>query len=123
MTELITRSLVGERGLAVHEQLANDLVIYNGNPLAKRGGGAVVQVRAKEIMVAGKKVTLDPYQLIRMIKQVTQTIGEYKGQNNPYALYVVKGMRKIRCDMVSDLEHNFRINWQVGDDGTSVFYM
>lgn len=119
--ELMTRSL--DTGLAVREQPANDIAIYNGNPLSKRGGGAIVQVRSKEVMVAGKKINLDPYQLIRMIKQVTQTIGEYKGQDNPYALYVVKGMRKIRADMVSDLEHNFRIHWQVGDDGTSVFFM
>jgi len=86
--------------------------------------GAVVQVREKSVKIDGKVYKIDPQHLIRMIKQVTQTIGEYKNKDNPYSAYVVGALRKARSDMVSDLEHHFKIQWEIDEgSGRSVFYM
>ena len=86
--------------------------------------GAVVQVRSRMLTIKGKRFTVDPYQLIRIIKRVTQSIGEYRDAENPYAAYVVDGLRKARGDMVSDLENNFHIHWQIDQHtGNSVFFM
>lgn len=85
--------------------------------------GMQVKVKSKEITVGGKKFTVDPYQMMRMIKHITQTIGEYKKSDNPYSSYVISALRKARGDMVADLEHNFRINWEVDDEGRSNFYI
>lgn len=86
--------------------------------------GMTVLVRPKSVMISGKKHEIDPYQLMRMIKRVTQTIGEYNKVDGPYAAYIVTALRKARGDMVSDLEHHFRIHWQIDQNtGQSVFYM
>lgn len=109
--------------LATKEQ-DDEIVIYKGNPIASRPQGSVVQVRPKSLKIGGKVYNVDPHQLIRMIKQVTQTIGEYKDKDNPYAGYVVGALRKARADMVSDLEHHFNIHWQIDEaSGRSIFYM
>lgn len=114
MTSLVP---VKEQGLTEVKE-DNSVIIFQGKKQS------VVQVRPKTLTVAGKKYNIDPHQLIRMIKQVTQTIGEYKDQENPYSAYVVGAMRKARSDMVSDLEHHFGIHWQIDEvTGKSVFYM
>lgn len=102
----------------------DDVVIYQGNPLVGRPRGEMVQVRPKALKIAGKVYNVDPRQLIRMIKQVTQTIGEYKDKENPYSGYVIGALRKARSDMVSDLESHFNIHWEIDEHtGRSVFYM
>jgi hypothetical protein len=106
----------------------NDVIVYENRKasgIALSGSrGAVVQVRSKSLKISGEVYEVDPRTLIRMIKQVTQTIGEYKDKNNPYAAYVVSALRKARSDMVSDLEHHFRINWEIDEaTGKSIFYM
>ncbi len=59
-----------------------------------------------------------------MIKQVTQTIGEYKDRDNPYSGYVIGALRKARSDMVTDLESHFNIHWEIDEhSGKSIFYM
>jgi hypothetical protein len=94
-----------------------ELVVNNG------ARGQAIQVRAKEIMVAGKYRMVDPYQLMAMIKNVTQSIGEYKGMDNMFGDMVVGGFRKIRRDMVAQLEENFRIRWSLDDSGVSTFVL
>lgn len=97
----------------------SDIVISNGNH-----GGAVITVRPKQISVNGKTFNIDPYQLIRMIKNITQTIGEYKSQESPYAAYVVNSLRKTRASMCDDLTHHFRIHWEIDEKtGKSKFWM
>ena len=106
-----------------------DLVVYENRKatsiaLGAPRGGALVQVRSKALKIDGKVYNVDPRQLIRMIKQVTQTIGEYKSKDNPYSGYVIGALRKARSDMVSDLEHHFNILWEIDEaTGRSVFYM
>jgi len=103
---------------------SDDVVIYKGNPLAGCPRGEMVQVRPKSLKIGGKVYEVDPRQLIRMIKQVTQTIGEYKDRENPYAGYVIGALRKARNDMVSDLETHFNIQWEIDEhSGRSIFYM
>ena len=104
----------------------DDIVIYRGKGAVAnyKPKGEMVQVRAKPLKIAGKTYNVDPRQLIRMIKQVTQTIGEYKDKDNPYGSYVVGALRKARSDMVSDLEHHFSIHWEIDEaSGRSIFYM
>jgi hypothetical protein len=110
----------------VKTEESNEIVIYQGQGtgLANSRRTSAIQVRAKPIKIAGKVYNIDPHQLIRMIKNVTQSIGEYKSKDNPYADYVVGALRKARSDMVNDLEHHFRIHWEVDEStGRSQFYM
>lgn len=114
----------GKKELVPIDVEGNDIVVHQGAIAPVKQNGAVVRVRSRQLKIAGQVYTVDPQQLMRMIRQVTQTIGEYKDQDNPYAEYVVRGMRKTRSDMVSDLEHHFKIHWQIDEaDGRSVFYM
>lgn len=99
-------------------QGGNDITITNGI------GGQPVRVYPKVVKVAGKAFNLDPSQLIRMIRNVTQTIGEYKQMDNPYSAYIVNSLRKARADMVSDLETHFHINWRIDETtGKCLFWM
>lgn len=78
----------------------------------------------KTVVVAGEQHKMDHEALIRMIRQLTQTIGEYRGQETPYAAYIVNALRKVRADMASDLEHYFSVHWRIDDaTGKSVFYV
>ncbi len=91
---------------------------------APTNGLAQVQFKGKELMIAGKKTKVNPQQLIRCIKRITQNIGEYKATEDVYSSVVVGALRKARGDLVSILESEFHINWQINSDtGESVFYM
>lgn len=97
----------------------NDIVIHRGG-----AGGAIVQVRSKQIAIAGTKAKVDPYQLIRMIKRVTQNIGEYKICEDVYYAVIIGALRKARGDLVGILENEFGIHWQIDEEtGRSTFYM
>jgi hypothetical protein len=85
--------------------------------------GQEIRVRAKQINVDGHLHMVDPYQLMGMIKNVTQTIGKYKNMQTLYGDLVVTGLRKVRRDMVSHLESNFRIHWGLDEQSVSMFYM
>lgn len=105
-------------GLAIPPPLPdNDIVVTAGI------GGPVVHVSTKIVKINGRSYRMDPAQLIRMIKTVTQTIGEYKNMDNPNAAYIINAMRKGRSDMVSDLESHFRIHWKIDENGNSFFWM
>ncbi len=87
------------------------------------GAGSLAS-RRKLVTVAGKQHELDHEALIRMVRQVTQTIGEYAGQETTYAAYIANALRKARADMVSDLEHYFGVHWRIDEaTGKSVFYL
>ena len=102
-----------------HIQRNNDIVIHQGGR-----GGAIVQVRSKEVMIAGVKRRVDPYQLIRCIRRVTQNIGEYKMMEDIYSAIIIGALRKGRGDLVSILENEFSIHWQIEENtGASSFYM
>ncbi len=95
----------------------NDIVVSDGS------GGMVVKVSKKNIKVSGKVHNIDPYQLMRMIKHITQSIGTYKEMENPYSSYVIVSLRSSRNHIVSDLEEHFGIHWKLDDSGTSIFFM
>ena len=86
-------------------------------------GGQIVRVRAREMSICGNKRMVDPYELMRMIKNVTQTIGEYKDSDNAFGDFVVTAMRKARQDMVSRLSETFHIHWGIDDNGKTYFFM
>lgn len=83
----------------------------------------LVEYRPRTIMIGKEPVRIDAKTLIRGIKQITQTIGEYKNSETAYAKFVIPGLRKVRSDMVSELEHHFGIHWEIDErSGQSVFY-
>jgi len=84
----------------------------------------MVEVRRSTavVRVMGENFEIDPSQFIRMIRQITQTIGEYKAMDNVYGRYVIPALRKARSDMVSDLENKFGIHWEIDSNGNSRFY-
>lgn len=88
----------------------------------KTNQNLVKKTKTKEIIISGKKCVVDAEQLIRMVKQVCQSIGEHKNFDNAYANYIVPALRKSRSDIVSDLEHHFGIHWKLDNEGNSVFY-
>jgi hypothetical protein len=79
-------------------------------------------MRPKSITVGGATFQVDADMLMRMVKQITQQIGEYKDMDNIYSRYVIPALRKARSDMVSDLERHFAIKWELDRQGQSVFY-
>jgi hypothetical protein len=99
----------------------NDIVVIKQSKLTKPE--SLIQTRKKSLAIEGKKFDVDPQTMMRMIKQVTRTIGEYKAMDNPMASYVTSGMRKSRDNIVADLQRYFGINWQLDEEGNSVFYM
>jgi hypothetical protein len=101
-----------------------DIVVHKGNPLAVGSSNALVQVRPRMLVIAGDKVQVTPQSLIRCIKRVTQNIGEYKDQDDVYAKVVIGALRKARGDLVSLLENEFHIHWQIDKrTGESHFFM
>ncbi len=108
------------------EEGSTEIVVKSKTSIQKAptNGLAQVQFKSKELVIAGKKTKTNPQQLIRCIKRITQNIGEYKGVEDVYANVVVTALRKARGDLVSILESEFHINWQINPDtGESVFYM
>jgi hypothetical protein len=81
----------------------------------------LIQSARKDIVIQGKKYKVNAYQLMRMIKRITQNIGEYKEMETPYSAYIITSLRKARGDIVSDLEHYFHIYWSLDETGQSVF--
>ncbi len=110
------------KSLAKVEEKKGLAPIRKKNDIVIRKGNNIVQIKAKEIVIAGEKHKVDPYQLIRMIKRVTQNIGEYKLTEDVYSAVITGALRKARGDLVGILEKDFNIHWQIGDDGTSIFY-
>jgi hypothetical protein len=90
--------------------------------LKRPNSTGLVRSPKKEIMINKEKHQVDAYQLIRMIRNVTQQIGEYKNVEHTYAAYVIPSLRKARNDMASDLVKHFGIHWSL-EDGNSVFWI
>ena len=90
--------------------------------LVERRHGTVIEHRAKPIKVSDAEYLIDHESLCRAVKQITQTIGEYKRMDNAYSHYVIPAMRKARSDMVSDLESHFGIHWEIDENGRSRFF-
>lgn len=101
---------------------SGEIVVVQQTALTKpTKNGQVVRVRKKSITIAGEKIDLDPKDLMRMIKQITRTIGEYKAMDNPLSKYVTPSIRSTRDKMVSDLSHHFGISWELDEAGNSIF--
>ena len=82
-----------------------------------------VRQQYRTISLGGQDFDIDAPTLIRMVKQITQAIGEYKRMKNCYSQYIIPSLRKSRSDMLSDLEHHFHIKWEIdANTGESVFY-
>ena len=73
----------------------------------------------KQIEIGGDYI--DAEVIIRLVKRVTQQIGEYRDADSAYSHYVIPALRKARSDMLSDLEKHFHIKWRLVN-GQSEFY-
>lgn len=62
--------------------------------------------------------------LCRIIKNITQQIGEYKKSRDPMAeRYLIPALRNARSRVVADLESLYHITWEINPEtGESVFY-
>lgn len=89
--------------------------------LTKPRSSGLIKVMPKEIKIGRELHQIDPQQLMRMVRRVTQDIGSYKSFDGPYAAIVLAALRKARGDMVSLLETHFRITWHINEDGDSIF--
>lgn len=82
-----------------------------------------IAMPVRRISINERNFVLDARELMRMICNVTQSIGEAKKSGNAYAEYTVPGLRKIRNQMVSDLSNYFGIQWKIDNNGKSIFYI
>jgi hypothetical protein len=91
------------------------IIVQPKTAVAPRSGGALIQARSKPIKIGETIYDIDPQELIRMIRRVTQDIGAYKNFDGPYAAIILGSLRKARGDMVSLLEHHFHISWSINE--------
>lgn len=84
----------------------------------------IIKINNKDVVINGKKESVDPYQLMGLIKNVTQTIGEYKIHNNVFSYAIIVGLRKSRRELVTKLEEIFGIHWKIDKlTGESIFFI
>jgi hypothetical protein len=98
------------------DDFSTDVVIHQKNK------SSLVQFRTRKVKIDDELFDMSAQEMIRMIKEITQTIGEYKGKENPCARYAIHALRKSRSEVVSDLEHYFKITWQLDNSGNSTFW-
>jgi len=94
-----------------------EIVIHNRQ-------GTIIEVKEtpKAISINGEEHNLNALELARMIRNVTQQIGHHKKAGNAYSSYMLHSLRTMRNQMVSDLEHHFRIGHVIDGSGKSIFY-
>lgn len=97
------------------------LVKSSGTNIEIYKSRSLIKPIKKKLEFFGTSYEMTAEELCRMIKNVTQTIGEYKGQKNPYSHIIVGALRKARRDLVTTLETEFRISYYIGDEGQSIF--
>lgn len=76
----------------------------------------------RTIFVGGQKCRVNPVEVIRQIKMLTQQIGQYKSDDNPMSLIIVRGLRSSRAEFVQILEQEFKIFWKISLTGDSIFF-
>lgn len=94
------------------------------NEIAINLGGSVVRIPRQDIMLDDKRYSTDPNELISMIKQITQMVGDYRKENTIFGAFMIHGLRKVRASMVATLQQHFKISWSIDKaTGESVFSM
>lgn len=89
-----------------------------------RMGNTLVRIPRREIVIDRQRRMTDPNELMTMIKQITQMIGDYKKENTLFSDFMISGLRKIRSSMVATLQEHFHIGWTIDrDSGESIFSM
>lgn len=94
----------------------------NSDLIVRRNKSELRLDRKREISIYGQKHNVDPRALMRMIKNITQTIGEYKRSDNPLSHYAIHALRKSRSDVAADLENTFGIQMNIDKEtGETIF--
>src|SRR5690348_13248525 len=83
--------------------------------LKRSSSSGMIKSVKKNIVINKENHVVDAYVLIRMIRNITQQIGEYKNVDHTYAAYVIPSLRKARNDIASDLVKHFGIHWSLED--------
>jgi hypothetical protein len=97
--------------------------VMNLQGLQTRPTGTVLQVRPRDIDIDGQIIPADPYDLIAVIKNLTQQIGDWKKMDNLMGKYMIVALRSARTAAVSDLK-KFGIHWQIDKtSGESHFWL
>lgn len=117
LARVLARVLSDQGNNKKSEKSSNTLIVEDRKRTLKG-----VEVRSKSLMVGKEKFDVDAPTLMAMIRNVTQTIGEYKGAGNAYAKYVVPGLRRTRQQIAADLQKYFNIKWELNEQGESVFF-
>lgn len=89
--------------------------VSSSNQIEITNEGIVLSIPSKTIKIDGNIVQVDIRELVRIIKYITQTIGEHKREGTVYAAYAIPALRKARCQAVSDLEKYFGITWKLNE--------
>lgn len=86
-------------------------------------GLSLLRSKTRQITIGKRRYDVDVYDLIGMIKRVTQQIGQYnENEDDPYAAFMLSGLRSTRTEMASALEQYYGVHFKI-EDGQSVFYM
>jgi len=99
-------------------------IIAQGEVVIHDRQGAIIEIQEtpRPVVVNGEEFHLNALELARMVRNVTQQIGQHKHTGNAYSSYMLHSLRTMRNQMVSDLEHHFRIGHVIDGSGKSVFY-
>lgn len=76
----------------------------------------------KTIIINKEKCRVNPVEIIRHIKTITQTIGQYKSDESPLSMILVRGLRQSRSEFVQILEQEFQIHWKLDLNQNSIFF-
>lgn len=90
--------------------------------LKRSSSSGMIKSVKKSIAINKEIHLLDAYDLIRMIRNLTQQIGELKNTDNAYAAFVGPGFRQARQQMATSLSKHFGIHWSL-EDGNSIFWI
>lgn len=117
----------GAKGLAVEpndDDEMMDLAPEGKVKILSAAPHMVIRAKEKSITIGKKEYSVDPYDLIYMIRRTTQMIGQYNdNEDEVFAAYMVANLRKMRTDMASALESHFGVHFQVTETGKSVFWI
>lgn len=84
-------------------------------------GKVQLQFPRKTVMIGGTQYSVNAEQLMSMIRSITQQIGHYKNnETDPFAAYMLLGLRQARTAMANSLASSFGISMRIVN-GSSVF--
>ncbi len=95
--------------------------LTQSKPMVARAERNALSIPSKEIVIGKYAYHIDGYQLMNMIRRITQQIGEFnQNTDDPYAAYMTNALRNGRTEMANALQHHFKIYFSL-ENGISTF--